>query len=117
MNDENRIRAMEKKFLTVCIAGLILLAGGMVLGIGSYLLKDGSWQYSHYEYGHTDESLLARTAGLILAFLGMVTLIVGLLWAFFLSETSERQTRMALLGSATGLLFILFVIGIIISVS
>ena len=98
---------IPKMFLIVCLVGLILFAGGMTLAMGSHLLKDGSTNYSYTRYSSTDQSIMARTIGVIMAGIGVTVAIAGFLSASFLSEGIDRHTRVALLGSGVGLLFVL----------
>jgi len=98
---------VPKKFLILCLVGLILFAGGMTLAMGSHLLKDGHTDYSYTRYSSTEQSIMARTIGIIMAGVGITIAIAGLLSASFLSEKIDRHTRVALLGSGVGLLFVL----------
>ena len=98
---------IPKMFLIVCLVGLILFAGGMTLAMGSHLLKDADTYYSRTSYSSTEQSVMARTIGVIMAGIGVTVAVAGFLSASFLSEGIDRHTRVALLGSGVGLLFVL----------
>ncbi len=98
---------IPKKFLIVCLIGLILFTGGLTLAMGSHLLKDSRSNYSYTSYESTEQSVMVRTIGMMMAGVGTVVAIAGFLSASFLSEKIDRHTRVALLGSGVGLLFVL----------
>ena len=98
---------IPKKFLIICLVGLILFAGGMTLAMGSHLLKDARTNYSYTSYESTEHSVMVRVIGVMMAGIGVVVAISGFLSASFLSEGIDRHTRVALLGSGVGLLFVL----------
>ena len=104
---------IPKKFLIICLVGLIFFAGGLTLAMGSHLLKDGNTNYSYTSYYSTEQSVMVRTIGVILASIGIIVAIAGLLSASFLSERIDRHTRVALLGSGIGLLFVLLFMALI----
>ena len=104
---------IPKRFLIICLVGLILFAGGLTLAMGSHLLKDANAYYSHTNYESTEQSVMVRTIGMMMAGIGTVVAIVGFLSASFLSDRIDRHTRVALLGSGVGLLFVLLFVTMI----
>ena len=113
-NESRSTRSIPRKFLVVCLVGLILFAGGLILATGSQLLKDNSYNYGYYSDHHsTGDSRFVRTVGVILAELGILVSVSGFLSAAFLTSGLDRQTRVALLGSSFGLTFIMVIFALI----
>lgn len=104
---------VPRKFLIICLVGLILFAGGLALATGSHLLK-GNNDYGYYtDYHSMDNFMMVRTAGVIMAEIGPLISVSGLLSASFLSCDIDRQMRVGLLGSGFGLLFMLLIFTLI----
>ena len=107
-------RSIPMKFLVLCLVGLILFAGGLAFATGSQLLKNRNNGYDYYpDYHSTDGSRIMRTEGVIMAEIGALLFMSGLLSAGFLANGLDRQTRTALLGSSFGLMFLLLIFTLI----
>lgn len=112
-NESRPTIPIPREFLIVCLVGLIVFAGGLTLATGSHLLKSRNSAYGYSEYRSTDDSIMVRTVGVILAEIGTILTISGFLSAGFIAKGLDRQTRVGLLGSSFGLLFVLLIFTLI----
>ena len=105
--------SIDKKYLTICLIGLMIFSAGMTLAMGSHFLKDAETYYSHTSYSSTWQSMMVGITGIMAASIGIVVGIAGFLSAGFISEGLDNKTRVSLLGSGVGLLFVLLFITLI----
>ena len=102
-------RSIPRKYLLVCLFGLVLFSTGLLMATGSHLLKEYDDSSYHSRTHATEGSLVVRTCGVVMAELGTMIASAGFLAAGFRSEELNWQTRSALLGSCLGLyMFMLF---------
>ena len=102
-------RSIPRKYLLVCLLGLVLFSTGLLMTTSSQLLKDYNSSRSYDRFQPTEDSFSIRTCGVMMAELGTMIASAGFLAAGFRSEELNWQTRSALLGSCIGLyMFMLF---------
>ncbi len=102
-------RSIPRKYLLVCLLGLVIFSAGLLMATSSQLLKDYNSSRSYYHFQPTEDSFSVRTCGVMVAELGTMIASAGFLAAGFRSEELNWQTRSALLGSCLGLyMFMLF---------
>ena len=102
-------RSIPRKYLLVCLFGLVLFSTGLLMATSSQLLKDYNSSRSYDRFQPTEDSFSVRTCGVVVAELGTMIASAGFLAAGFRSEELNWQTRSALLGSCLGLyMFMLF---------
>ena len=101
-------RSVPQKYLMICLIGLIIFTTGLMLVMGSHMLKADHTNYNDsISYRTTELSYAIRAIGIMFASSGIAVSIAGFLSAAFLSDGLDKNTRATLLGSGVGLLFML----------
>lgn len=101
-------KPVPRKYLIICLIGLIIFTTGLMMVMSSHMLKDDYTNYNEsISYRTSELSYVIRTIGIMFASSGIAVSIAGFLSAAFLSDGLDKNTRTALLGSGIGLLFML----------